>query len=206
MPINIDTIALDGGAHSSIEKGACVMELVSHVAGEEWSDSPSCTSPILAGYLRNLNDAFDTEARQALKPLIPLCIGTNTGAEDDQKRGRMAVDWIVREYVPAWLDLAKLDVRAKHLRSLPEITSWDALVESMSTLRAAQADAAAAWAAAWAAAGAAAWAAAGAAAGDATLAPTVTKLQASAIELAKRMAQRPHSAQPKPGDGETGAQ
>jgi hypothetical protein len=181
--LDISTLTLASGAHKSIEQGACVMEAVSYISGEPWSDSPKCVSPLLAKFCRTLNDAMQDEERQQLKELIPILSGTNTGAADDQKRGLMCVDWIVRTYTPAWMELAGLTEQANVLRSIPEIKSWDALVEATSALvycrtksvaawvaaRAAARDAAraAAWDAAWDAAWAAARDAAGVAAGDA---------------------------------------
>lgn len=207
--LDIDSLYLDRGAHSP---GAAmsVMEAVAYVAGEKWSDSPVCVSPVLAAYLRSLNDTMTDAQRQALKPLILLCVNSNTGAADDQKRSLLALDWLVREYTPAWMALAKLDTEAKALSALPAIDSWDRLAEANTLLQAAQQRAASAWTAAgnaWDAVRDAAWGAAGAsakpiaaapafdaartaagAAAMAVLAPTVLAVQASAIELAKRMA------------------
>jgi hypothetical protein len=213
--IDLDTITLAHGAHHSREAGMCAMEAVAFIAGEPHSDSPECASPVLANFLRNLNDAMDDEARQTLKPVLTLVPGTNTGPADEQTRGLMAVDWLVRTYLPTWLDLAGIDDIARGLRAHPEVTSWDALVAITPTLVVARERSGKAWdaarsaawdaarsaarAAAWAAARDAAWAAARAAArsaardaawaaAGAALKPTVTTLQSSAVDLARRMA------------------
>ena len=39
---------LSSGAHDGPEDGMCVMEMVSFLAGEEWSDTPTCASPVIA--------------------------------------------------------------------------------------------------------------------------------------------------------------
>jgi len=193
----LPSIHLAKGAHEAtgaeIPK-ACVMEIASWLAGEPWSDSTTCVSTVLGGFARSLNDALPDDTRQQLAPLAPRLIGT---ADDglDETRGYMALDWLIRTYTPAWLDLANLSEEAAALRSLRRIVdlaaakaagpvvrvgrenaaaAWDAAGDAAWDAAGAAAwdaarDAArdAAWDAAWAAAGAAAWDAARAAAGDA---------------------------------------
>ncbi len=66
---------LSRGKHRSPRKGACFMEFASYLAGERWSDHPSCTHPLLAALARGVNDHTSDEARQELAPLIPSVIG-----------------------------------------------------------------------------------------------------------------------------------
>ena len=68
---------LSRGKHRSPKKGACFMELASFLAGERWSDHPSCTHPLLASLARDVNDHVDDYARSRLAPLIPEVIGLN---------------------------------------------------------------------------------------------------------------------------------
>ena len=68
---------LSRGKHRSPKKGACFMELASFLAGEPWSDHPSCTHPLLASLARDVNDHVDDYARSRLAPLIPAVIGLN---------------------------------------------------------------------------------------------------------------------------------
>lgn len=70
---------LDAGSHHSPEAGACVMEYVSVIAGEEWSDMPTCTHPVLARAAQVVNDTVTTadERSRLLLPLVPLLMGTN---------------------------------------------------------------------------------------------------------------------------------
>lgn len=191
--LDLDKVNLTRGAHTKKSGEMCAMECASMLAGEDWSDAPKCVSPIIGAFMRNFNDSVDDDTRQKLKRFIPLVINTNTGAADDLRRSWMAMDWLVRVHVPAWLDLAKLDSYAAAIRGGPEIVDGDTLADAMPSLIAGQkkADPArdAAWAAAWAAAGDAwdaAWSAARAAAGDA-LKPTVIALQESAFGLIERM-------------------
>src|SRR3954467_11691473 len=66
---------LSRGRHRNPSKGACFMELASYLAGERWSDHPSCTHPLLAGLARLVNDPTSGAARPRLAELIPAVIG-----------------------------------------------------------------------------------------------------------------------------------
>lgn len=70
---------LDAGMHFDPSSGGCFMEYASLLAGERWSDHPSCTHPALAQLARLVNDEIPANARQRLVPLIPDVIGL-TGA------------------------------------------------------------------------------------------------------------------------------
>jgi hypothetical protein len=67
-----------GGTHLSPEEGACLMEWVSVLAGEPWSDAPATTHPLLAHLGRLVNDAMTPIGRQALIPLAPRLKGLNS--------------------------------------------------------------------------------------------------------------------------------
>jgi hypothetical protein len=69
---------LSRGKHRSPRKGACFMELASYLAGERWSDHPSCTHPLLAALARHVNDLTSDDARPRLGSLIPSVIGLTT--------------------------------------------------------------------------------------------------------------------------------
>jgi hypothetical protein len=66
---------LSRGRHRSPRRGACFMEFASYLAGERWSDHPSCTHPLLAQLARRVNDLIGDAERQHLVPLIPLVVG-----------------------------------------------------------------------------------------------------------------------------------
>ncbi|HLT68736.1 MAG TPA: hypothetical protein VKZ72_01145 [Acidimicrobiales bacterium] len=66
---------LSRGKHRNPRKGACFMELASFLAGERWSDHPSCTHPLLAALARLVNDHTSDEGRRDLAPLVPSVIG-----------------------------------------------------------------------------------------------------------------------------------
>lgn len=66
---------LSRGKHRSPSKGACFMEFASYLAGERWSDRPSCTHPLLAQLARDVNDHLSDAARAGLVSLIPSVVG-----------------------------------------------------------------------------------------------------------------------------------
>lgn len=66
---------LSPGRHRTPRRGACFMELASVLAGERWSDHPSCTHPLLAHLARLVNDYTGDDGRQQLAPLIPSVVG-----------------------------------------------------------------------------------------------------------------------------------
>ena len=164
---DLETLHLEKGAHAKASHQMCVMEAVAYMAGEKWSDSPECASPVIAAFLRSYNDSVDDETRQSLKQYIPRLIGTRGSAALEEKRSLIAADWLVRVHASAWLRLAGLTAEADTLSSLPEITSLASVPSIKPVIGVSRKNAAAAGDAAWDAAGDAAWDAAGDAAGDA---------------------------------------
>ncbi|MCA1824473.1 MAG: hypothetical protein LC640_09480 [Frankia sp.] len=69
---------LSKGKHKSPRDGACVMEYVSILAGEKFSDRPKCTMPALADLAIRTNDGLGDRERHIMVPLIPRLIGTAT--------------------------------------------------------------------------------------------------------------------------------
>ena len=69
---------LSRGKHRNSRKGACFMEMASYLAGERWSDHPSCTHPLLATVARLVNDHTTDDHRSRLAELIPSVIGLTT--------------------------------------------------------------------------------------------------------------------------------
>ncbi len=80
---------LSRGKHRSPKKGACFMEMASFLAGERWSDHPSCTHALLADVARNANDRTSDAGRPQLAPLIPSVIGLTT--DDERADPRIAL-------------------------------------------------------------------------------------------------------------------
>ena len=71
---------LSRGKHRRPAKGACVMEYASYLAGEKWSDHPSCTHPLLAELARQVNDFISDATRQTFVEFVPDMIGL-TGSD-----------------------------------------------------------------------------------------------------------------------------
>ena len=186
-PEQLRLLHLGQGAHGGIDQGACMMEAAAWVAGEPWSDHPSCVSPVIGQFCRSWNDALNDEDRhRLLGSYVVKVLGTRTTAEDEETRAWLATDWLVRVCTLAWLRLAKLDEHARALESLARICDAVSAQSAQSTLDAARKASAAARDAAWDAASAAASAAARDAASAAAWAaarPTVERLQLSALEL-----------------------
>lgn len=86
-------IDLGRGGHPGPEAGACVMEAVAFVAGENWSDTPHCASPLLAGFMRAWNDLLDDRDRQQLKRYIVRLAGSRGTHDQEQARARIIADW-----------------------------------------------------------------------------------------------------------------
>jgi hypothetical protein len=189
----IEQLKLSRGSHVSPSNGlveACVMEAVSYVAGEPFSDHPDCASTVITSFLISWNDSMSDKDRQMLKPYIPRLVGTRTTAKDEETRAWMLTDWLARECAPAWMRLAGLIAQAEALEALAPLTSTETARKAQPVLDASRADSAAAGVAARVAAGDAARVAARVAARDAArvaLAPTVTTLQTSALLLLDRM-------------------
>ena len=162
----LDKVSLAPGPHSSRADGMCAMELAAWIAGQPHTDHPVCVSPVLTRFAIGWNDSLtsDADRDRLIRPLLPQLLRT-AGDGQDQARGGMALDWLIREFTPTFLELhVTLLDRASALRALAPIGTRAALAAAQVVLEKARHESAAAWAAAGDAAGAAAWAAAGAAA------------------------------------------
>lgn len=73
---DVRAISFQPGRHASPAEGICAMELVALLAGLPFSDNPSCTSPVIASFVRGLNDNMPAVTRNRLRPFVPRLIGT----------------------------------------------------------------------------------------------------------------------------------
>jgi hypothetical protein len=80
------TVPLARGKHSSPHNGACVMELASMLAGEDFTDRPAAVDPVIAAFLRAYNDAVDDRRRQDLYRYAADTVGTRAPADVLQAR------------------------------------------------------------------------------------------------------------------------
>lgn len=80
---------LSAGSHDAEHGEACVMEYVSLLAGEQWSDRPECTHPVLAHEARTTNDLLRDSDRSRLVPLIGRLFGTTDDSPELRARLRL---------------------------------------------------------------------------------------------------------------------
>lgn len=82
------TIQLSKGKHASPEEGACVVELASMLAGEQFSDHPVSVCPVIAAVLRSYNDRADDFRRQDLYPYAAKIVGTRGSVHLEHMRSK----------------------------------------------------------------------------------------------------------------------
>jgi hypothetical protein len=87
------SVRLTPGTHASPRDGACVVELASLIAGEEFSDRPQCVDPVIAAFLRGWNDRAADANRQRLRPYAELIVGTRESAELTRARRETCLEW-----------------------------------------------------------------------------------------------------------------
>lgn len=120
----LDRFPLSAGNHPTREDGLCAMEFVAWLAGEEHSDEPRCTCPVLAQAVRPLNDFLPDGLRdRLLRPLLPRLIGTRDGTRDGtatkQARALLALDQVLRILTPRLLRRSGQIAAAEFLENLP---------------------------------------------------------------------------------------
>lgn len=99
---------LSVGAHGPDSGKACLMEYVSLLAGEGWTDTPDCTNIILSRAAHNTNDNLGDKDRHQLIPLIGRLMGTAEPMED------VSLDQLRDEYV---INVRLLLWAVRHVRS-----------------------------------------------------------------------------------------
>lgn len=138
-------VVLTRGSHLSREDGLCLAEAVAWIAGEPHTAYPECMSPVLRVVGDSLNDDLPDNRRQRLVPLIPDLIGT-AGDGHDETRSYLALDWLLRGWLPAWLDLVpSCRGVAARLRELEPVVDPSSARRAAPTVRDARVHAGAAW-------------------------------------------------------------
>src|SRR4051794_25293008 len=94
--VSHQTVRLRRGKHASPEKGVCVMELASMLAGEPFSDRPQAVCPVIGAYLRSYNDVVDDDRRQDLYIYASEAIGTAGTAALRRRRAERCLAEIAR--------------------------------------------------------------------------------------------------------------
>jgi hypothetical protein len=84
--LDLESLRLAPGSHSSPREGICAVELASILAGEEFSDRPRCVCRVIAGFLRTLNDRVPHADRKRLIAYAERVVGSR--AEPQVTHGR----------------------------------------------------------------------------------------------------------------------
>jgi hypothetical protein len=71
-----------------------VVELASMLAGERFSDHPRSVCPVIASYMRTVNDCLDEAERQELYPYAAAIVGTRGSRRLGARRGRLCLSWL----------------------------------------------------------------------------------------------------------------
>lgn len=114
---------LSAGGHDDPSEGACVMEYVSLLAGEDFSDSPVCTHPALASAARVVNDNVSDTERHMLVPMIGRLFGTADTRESELDRRVLSVRlaaWCARRV----LHLVPAQRRDKYTAAVDAAEAW----------------------------------------------------------------------------------
>ncbi|HEY7256639.1 MAG TPA: hypothetical protein VH476_08130 [Solirubrobacterales bacterium] len=91
--ISHQNVRLAHGRHSTPEQGACVVELASMLAGERFSDHPQSVCPVIAAYLRNVNDHMPAGDLPGLFPVAAAIVGTGGSPKQSRSRARRCARW-----------------------------------------------------------------------------------------------------------------
>ena len=137
------TIQLCSGPGSLESKSACWGSAINawqldsegkSVTRSNWSDEPSCVSPVITALCQSLNDMLPDDRRwEVISPHFETPIGTRTDDRaTEQRRMFRCVDMAVRVWAPRALDAAGLYKHAQQLRALAPVvdkrTNWAAEV------------------------------------------------------------------------------
>ncbi len=141
-PEDFGPFTLSASSHSGPSQGMCVMEMVSFLAGEDWSDMPACSSPVVSRFCQVLNDRMGQDFRDKLQSYVPRLIGT-ASPEYDQKRAEYLAWQAIKVFAPIALDAAGLPDQAEILRSF-DVSLGLSAAAAAAAAAAADADAAAA--------------------------------------------------------------
>jgi hypothetical protein len=93
MNAGYQTVVLRKGRHDSPDRGACVIELASMLAGERFSDRPKSVCPVIAGFLRGYNDLLPDGDEEELYAYAARVVGTAAPAPVRRERARRLLEW-----------------------------------------------------------------------------------------------------------------
>ena len=85
------------------------------LAGERFDDHPKSVCPVIAGFLRSLNDLLPDDELDQMYPYAPLAVGTAAPRRIRRARARRLLEWA---------DCGRPAVRRFHVR----LQAWDYVV------------------------------------------------------------------------------
>ena len=91
--VTYQTIKLSKGKHRSPDDGACVMELASMLAGEQFTDHPVSVCPVIGALLRSYNDSIDERRRQDLYAYASKVVGSRSSLGIERARIERLTAW-----------------------------------------------------------------------------------------------------------------
>ena len=93
------------------------MEMVSFLAGEEWSATPECSSPLVSRFCMQLNDSMGQGFRDRLQTYVPRLIGTASPRHEKERAEYLA--WsAIRTFAPIAFRDAQMEGWAIRLEGL----------------------------------------------------------------------------------------
>lgn len=87
------TVTLRRGKHASPDRGACVIELASMLAGDRFTDHPASVCPVIAGFLRGYNDLVPEDELPGLYPVAARVVGSAGPRSVRRERARRLLEW-----------------------------------------------------------------------------------------------------------------
>ncbi len=100
--VGYQTIKISRGKHAHPDDGACVMELASMLAGEQFTDHPASVCPVIGSFLRAYNDLVDDDRRQDLYTSASLVVGSRASAAVMRARADRLTAWALQRRKRRW--------------------------------------------------------------------------------------------------------
>lgn len=113
---------LKRGAHASPQDGVCAMEMVAFLERLPHSDAPECTCPVLAAFVRSVNDMLCDDERQQLLPYLPRLVGT-VAPEFKQARAEYLAWQAIHVFAPIALRAVRLNDHAAALEAQTDLAN-----------------------------------------------------------------------------------
>ncbi|MHC4816120.1 MAG: hypothetical protein ACYTFN_23925 [Planctomycetota bacterium] len=122
-PTVLEQFPISRGAHESRDDGLCAMEMVAWLAGEEHSDDPRCACPVIASYVRALNDCLPSNAdrERHLRRLLPQLVNTRSHLQLRRRRAFRVADHGARVLAAMFFEARGDREAAARMRALAPI-------------------------------------------------------------------------------------